>query len=94
MSVTQALFKPLRVGVAQLKHRVAMAPMTRYRANDDHSHTDLGVEYYAQRSIVPGTMLITEATFIDAHAGGYANAPGIWNDAHVASWKKARCRLA
>ncbi|KZV80859.1 FMN-linked oxidoreductase [Exidia glandulosa HHB12029] len=88
MSIAQALFQPLRVGVAQLKHRVALAPLTRYRADDEHVHTDMAVEYYRQRSSVPGTMLISEATFIDARAGGYVNAPGIWTDAQVAAWKK------
>jgi NADPH2 dehydrogenase len=51
-------------------------------------HSDLGVEYYRQRSSVPGTLIVTEATFIDARAGGYANAPGIYNDEQVAAWKK------
>ncbi|KZV80858.1 FMN-linked oxidoreductase [Exidia glandulosa HHB12029] len=88
MSVSQALFTPLRLGVAELKHRVALAPLTRYRADDAHVHTDLAVEYYRQRSSVPGTMLITEATFIEARAGGYADVPGIWSDAQVAAWKK------
>ena len=87
---TPKLFTPIKVGTATLQHRVAMAPMTRYRADDKHVHTDLGVEHYRQRSAVPGTMIITEATFIDARAGGYNNVPGIWNDAQVAAWKKVR----
>ncbi|QRV96275.1 NADH:flavin oxidoreductase/NADH oxidase [Ceratobasidium sp. AG-Ba] len=53
-----------------------------------HVHTDLAVQYYAQRAEVPGTLLITEATFIAAEAGGFRNVPGIWNDAQVAAWKK------
>ena len=44
-------------------------------------------EYYAQRASVPGTLLITEATFIAPQAGGYANAPGIWSKAQIESWK-------
>jgi NADPH2 dehydrogenase len=34
-------------------------------------------EYYAQRVLVPGTLLITEATYISAEASGYANAPAL-----------------
>lgn len=58
------LFTPLNIGPISLSNRVVMAPLTRYRASDTHVHGDLAVEYYAQRTSVPGTLLITEATFI------------------------------
>lgn len=32
--------------------------------------------------------MITEATFIAPKAGGYGNAPGIWSEEQIASWKK------
>ena len=67
-----------------------MAPLTRFRANKDHVHGDLARTYYTQRASVPGTLLVTEATFIDSRAGGYANAPGIWSDAQIAGWKAVR----
>lgn len=35
-----------------------MAPLTRFRANERHAHTELGVEYYTQRASVPGTLII------------------------------------
>ncbi|CDO72487.1 hypothetical protein BN946_scf184980.g28 [Trametes cinnabarina] len=85
---TPALFQPIQVGDIKLAHRVVLAPLTRYRADDAHVHTDLGFEYYRQRGSVPGTLLITEATFISAQAGGAPNVPGIWNDAQIAAWKK------
>jgi NADPH2 dehydrogenase len=86
-SSVSALFQPLHVGTSDLKHRVVMAPLTRFRANKDHVHGDLAKTYYAQRSSVPGTLLITEATFIAPQAAGYANVPGIWNAAQIAGWK-------
>ncbi|KZV68716.1 NADH:flavin oxidoreductase/NADH oxidase [Peniophora sp. CONT] len=91
MSTAQAtpkLFQPIKVGTNELKHRVVLAPLTRFRANDAHEHTDLAVEYYAQRASTEGTLLITEATFIAAKAGGYPNVPGIWSEAQIAAWKK------
>ena len=88
------LFSPTKVGNCDLKHRVAMAPLTRFRANRAHVHGDLAVEYYAQRATVPGTLLITEATFISQKAGGYNNVPGIWNDEQVAAWKRVRYLLS
>jgi NADPH2 dehydrogenase len=71
----------------ELKHRAAMAPLTRYRATDEHVPTPMMAEYYAQRASVPGTLLVTEATFISAAHGGYNNVPGIWNEAQVKGWR-------
>ncbi len=45
-------------------------------------------EYYSQRSKVPGTLLITEATYIAAEAGGSPHVPGIWSEAQIAAWKQ------
>ncbi|KAG9127788.1 hypothetical protein FRC07_009175, partial [Ceratobasidium sp. 392] len=87
MSSSQ-LFQPLQVGDITLQHRVVMAPLTRFRADEQHVHGDLAVQYYGQRAEVPGTLLITEATFIAAEAGGYNNVPGIETDAQIAAWKK------
>jgi len=67
-----------------------MAPLTRYRANDAHAHTDLAVEYYSQRASTPGTMIITEATYISQKASGQANAPGLYSKEQIAAWKKVR----
>jgi NADPH2 dehydrogenase len=64
-----------------------MAPLTRLRANKDHVHGELAKTYYTQRSGVPATLIITEATFIAPQAAGYRNVPGIWNDAQIAAWK-------
>ena len=87
MSSTSALFRPIRVGDVTLSHRVVLAPLTRLRNDDDHVPTDLVAEYYAQRASVPGTLLITEGTFIAQRAGGYNNVPGIWNDDQIKAWK-------
>ncbi|KAI0744501.1 NADH:flavin oxidoreductase/NADH oxidase [Earliella scabrosa] len=64
-----ALFQPARVGDITTAHRVVLAPLSRERANNKHVHTDLAVTYYAQRGSVPGTLLITEATFVAPYAG-------------------------
>ena len=44
--------------------------------------------YYSQRASRPGTLLITEATFIKDLAAGMDNVPGIWNEAQAKAWKK------
>jgi NADPH2 dehydrogenase len=87
------LFQPIRVGTANLQHRVVLAPLTRYRADDQHVHGPLAVEYYKQRTTVPGTLAITEATFIAPKAGGYKNVPGIWSDEQISGWSSVRYRF-
>jgi NADPH2 dehydrogenase len=89
-SAVSALFQPLHIGAINVGHRIVMAPLTRFRANKDHVHGELAKTYYAQRASVPGTLLVTEATFIAPQAGGYPNAPGIWSDAQIAGWKAVR----
>lgn len=68
--------------------RLALAALTRNRADENHVHQDIAVEYYRQRASTPGTLLITEGTFISADAGGFDNVPGIWNKAQIDGWKK------
>ena len=85
--MSPTLFDPIHIGPNTLSHRIAMAPLTRYRANDAHVHTSLATEYYSQRASVSGTLLITEATFISPRASGYENVPGIWNKDQIEAWK-------
>jgi len=82
------LFTPLKVGNAQLSNRLVLAPLTRFRADDTHVPLPFVSEYYAQRASYPGTLLITEATFIAPKAGGFSNVPGIYNQAQIDAWKK------
>lgn len=83
------LFEPLQVGDVKLQHRVVMAPLTRFRADDNHVPIlPMVKEYYAQRASVPGTLLITEGTFISPRAGGMQNVPGIYDAAQIKAWRE------
>jgi NADPH2 dehydrogenase len=77
------LFMPKQVGKMQLKHRIVFAPSTRFRSDNDHVPLPHVAEYYNQRTSVPGSLVITEATFIAAKAGGYPNVPGIWSKEQI-----------
>ncbi|HEX4153743.1 MAG TPA: alkene reductase [Steroidobacteraceae bacterium] len=93
-----ALFTPCRVGGRELAHRIALAPMTRTRA--DYATLAPTAEtalYYAQRAS-GGGLLITEATHISPEAtpvwtiysavrddGGHV--PGIWSGSQVDAWR-------
>lgn len=81
------LFQPLAIGSTKLGHRLAMAPLTRFRCDDDWIPTEMTKEYYKQRACVPGTLIITEATVISRAAASARNVPGIWSDAQIAAWK-------
>ncbi|KAG6378321.1 hypothetical protein JVT61DRAFT_14043 [Boletus reticuloceps] len=85
---TPALFKPIKVGRLSLQHRVVLAPLTRFRAYADHVPGPHHASYYSQRGSAPGTLLVTEATFISHDAGGYAHVPGIYTDKQIKGWKK------
>lgn len=83
------LFQPIKVGRILLQHRVVLSPMTRVKATEK-THvpaSSLIKEYYSQRSSAPGTLLVTEATFIARKAGGFSHVPGIWSDEQIRAWK-------
>ncbi|KAI0903875.1 FMN-linked oxidoreductase [Ustulina deusta] len=82
------LFKPLKIGNIEVKHRIAMAPLTRLRADNDRVPTPMMKEYYGQRASVPGTLIISEGTFVSpAGSGGFPGAPGIWSKDQIAAWR-------
>jgi NADPH2 dehydrogenase len=87
---TSKLFQPVKVGSQTLQHRIVLAPLTRFRSTPK-GHVPVNPlmkTYYAQRSIRPGSLLITEATFISPQAGGYDWVPGIWNEEQINAWKE------
>lgn len=86
MVSSSALFSPIQVGASKLQHRVVLAPLTRFRADDNHVPTELQKEYYVQRA-TPGGLLISEATFISPTSGLYPHAPGIYTQEQIDAWK-------
>ncbi|WP_158978582.1 alkene reductase [Cellulophaga sp. L1A9] len=89
---TQALLTPYHKNIS-LKNRVAMAPMTRSRAdNEAHVATDeLQGLYYEQRA--SAGLIITEGSQVSENAVGYIHTPGIYSDAQVEGWKKVTKRV-
>lgn len=80
------LLEPIKIGALQLKNHVIMAPMTRARANMDHSPTDLMVKYYVQRA--SAGLMLTDCTLVCEHESAYIREPGIYNELQVTAWKK------
>src|SRR3954451_16374513 len=84
----EALFQPLQVGPYKLAHRVAMAPLTRMRAErESFSPRPLNAEYYGQRA-TQGGLLIAEASPVLSYGRGNPATPGIYSQDQIAGWRK------
>lgn len=79
------LFTTTQVGRYEVKNCLAMAPMTRSRANSDGTPTQLMAEYYAQRASLG--LILTEATQPSDIGQGNIATPGIYTPEHVQAWK-------
>jgi N-ethylmaleimide reductase len=81
-----SLFSPLKIGPYQLKHRLAMAPLTRMRAEKPSlAPRPLNAEYYAQRT-TPGGLIIAEASPVVATGFGSPGVPGIYSEQQIKGW--------
>lgn len=86
MTQSRTLFDTVTIGGLDLPNRVAMAPLTRSRA--DHTTlapTAMNATYYAQRA--SAGLIISEATQISQQGQGYAFTPGIYSDEQIAGWR-------
>jgi N-ethylmaleimide reductase len=82
------LFSPLKVGPYQLKHRLAMAPLTRMRAaKPSLAPRPLNVEYYVQRT-TRGGLIIAEASPVMATGFGSPGVPGIYTEQQIKGWRE------
>lgn len=82
----EKLWTKTKVGNLELPHRLAMAPMTRSRAEEDGTPGELSSLYYAQRASLG--LLITEGAQPSDDGQGYLRTPGIYTDKHIEGWKK------
>jgi N-ethylmaleimide reductase len=82
------LFSPLELGPYKLAHRVAMAPLTRMRAErGSFAPRVLNAEYYRQRA-TPGGLIIAEATPVMAAGRGNPATPGIYSEQQIRGWRE------
>lgn len=83
---TSILWQPFRLGRLELKHRLALAPMTRSRANADGTPGEWTSLYYRQRASLG--LLITEGTQPSDDGQGYLTTPGIYTPAQIDGWRE------
>ncbi|KQR00893.1 1,2-oxophytodienoate reductase [Arthrobacter sp. Leaf141] len=84
--ISASLWQPTTLGRLELPHRLAMAPMTRNRANADGTPGPLMAEYYGQRASLG--LLITEGAQPSADGQGYLNTPGIYTAEQIQGWRE------
>jgi N-ethylmaleimide reductase len=84
--VISSLFEPARLGTLRLPNRLVMAPMTRTRAGADGVPQPIMVTYYAQRA--SAGLIVAEASTPNAVGQTYPNITAIYNQAHVAGWRR------
>ncbi|MER7540988.1 alkene reductase, partial [Streptomyces sp. NPDC097704] len=80
------LFEPTRLGTLHLPNRLVMAPMTRNRATTDGVPQPIMAAYYAQRA--SAGLIIAEASTPNAVGQTYPNITAIYNETHVAGWRR------
>ncbi|GMM33786.1 NADPH dehydrogenase [Saccharomycopsis crataegensis] len=83
------LFQPITIGKSiNLSHRIVIPPLTRSRATPDHVPTDLMLQHYDDLTKTPGSLVISEATFVSLKAAGWACVPGVWSEQQAKAWRK------
>ncbi len=82
----EKMWSKTKIGKLELPHRLAMAPMTRSRAQEDGTPGELSSLYYAQRASMG--LIISEGTQPSDDGQGYLWTPGIYTEKHIEGWKK------
>ena len=81
-----SLFEPTALAGLALQNRIAMAPLTRNRADVMGVPKPFVRDYYAQRARVG--LIISEGTQTSFAGQGYCRTPGIHTSEQVAAWKR------
>ncbi|KAF7294732.1 Oxidored-FMN domain-containing protein [Mycena indigotica] len=86
-STMSSLFTPLKLGSITISNRIGMSALTRNRSSATVPN-EVMLEYYFQRAKGGAGFIISEGTLITRQGTEWQAAPGVWNDAQVAGWKK------
>jgi N-ethylmaleimide reductase len=81
-----SLFEPTTLAGLALQNRIAMAPLTRNRADAMGVPKPFVRDYYAQRA--GAGLIIAEGTQPSFAGQGYCRTPGIHSPEQVAAWKR------
>ena len=80
------LFTPLKIREIELKNDIVVSPMCQYSAKNGHPQT-WHLVHLGSRAVGGASLVIAEATAVQEHGRISIADTGIYNDAHIASWK-------
>jgi 2,4-dienoyl-CoA reductase-like NADH-dependent reductase (Old Yellow Enzyme family) len=80
------LFTPLKIREIELKNRVVVSPMCEYSAKDGHPQP-WHMVHLGSRAVGGAALVLTEASAVEARGRISAADAGIYDDAHVDSWR-------
>jgi 2,4-dienoyl-CoA reductase-like NADH-dependent reductase (Old Yellow Enzyme family) len=80
------LFTPFRVREIELKNRIAVSPMCEYSAKEGHPQP-WHMVHLGSRAVGGAGLVMTEASAVEERGRISAADAGIYDDAHVASWR-------
>ena len=80
------LFSPFRMREIELKNRIVVSPMCEYSAKDGHPQA-WHLVHLGSRAIGGASLVFTEASAVEERGRISAADTGIYEDAHMASWR-------
>jgi 2,4-dienoyl-CoA reductase-like NADH-dependent reductase (Old Yellow Enzyme family) len=80
------LFSPFLVREIELKNRIVVSPMCEYSAKDGHPQA-WHVVHLGSRAVGGAALVFTEATAVEERGRISSADTGIYDDAHVLSWR-------
>jgi 2,4-dienoyl-CoA reductase-like NADH-dependent reductase (Old Yellow Enzyme family) len=80
------LFSPLTLRAVTLPNRIAVSPMCQYSARDGHPN-EWHLVHLGSRAVGGAGLVFTEATAVQAVGRISPEDTGLWDDAHVDSWR-------
>jgi len=81
------MFAPFKLRELTLENRVTVSPMAMYSAVDG-TPNDFHFVHYGERAIGGAGLLFTEMTCVSPEGRISPGCTGMWNDDHVAAWKR------
>jgi len=81
------LFAPLELAGITLKNRIAVSPMCQYSAEDGHP-TDWHLVHLGSRAVGGASLVVAEATAVEASGRISPEDTGLWLDSQAEAWAK------
>lgn len=88
MDNLKALFSPLKIGNIILKNRITLAPMFLCFGKQDGTVSEKMIEFYARRAKAGVSLLVVEASAVDAKGTGSSRMIRVDNDACIPGLRK------